>query len=54
MKALIGKDQNYKFCLHNLPNRNGEYLADFSLENSLSFLNIKLKKGKTMDLLQSK
>ena len=29
----INKDEN-KFCLHNLPNRNGEYLIDFSLENS--------------------
>ena len=31
MNAQIGKDENNKFCLHNFPNRNDEYLADFSL-----------------------
>ena len=40
----MGKDVKDKFCLHHLPNRNGEYLADFSLENSLSCLNPKFKK----------
>ena len=34
MNDQIGKDENYKFCLLNLPNRNGEYLSDFSLENN--------------------
>ena len=33
MKAQIGKDKNNIFCLHNSPNRNGEHLTDFSLEN---------------------
>ena len=28
----IGKDRHNNVCLHNSPNRNGEYLADFSLE----------------------
>ena len=46
MNAHIGKDRNNKFCLHNLPSRNGEYLAGFSLENSLACLNIKFKKKK--------
>ena len=46
MNALIGKDGNNKFCLHNLPKRNGEYLADFSLKNRLAYLNTKFPKGK--------
>ena len=29
MNAQICKDGNNKFCLHNLPKRNDEYLADF-------------------------
>ena len=54
MNVHIGKDENNKFCLHNTPNRNGEYLAEFSLENRLVWLNTKFqkKKGKTMDLYQ--
>ena len=44
MNAQIGKDENNKFSLHNLLNRNGEYLADFSLKNSLSCLNTKFQK----------
>ena len=34
MNAQIDKDEQNKLYLHNLPNRNGEYLADFSLEKS--------------------
>ena len=30
MNAQICKDGNNKFCLHNLPNKNGEYLADIT------------------------
>ena len=42
INAQIGKiDKNNKFCLHNLSNGNGEYLADFSLENRLACLNTK-------------
>ena len=44
MNAQIGKDERNKFCLHNLSNRNGEYLTDFSLENRLSCLNTKFRK----------
>ena len=36
MNAQISKDENNKLCFHNLPNRNGKYLTDFSLENNLS------------------
>ena len=32
MNAQIGKDRNNEFCLLNLPNRNSEHLADFSLK----------------------
>ena len=35
MNAQIGKDENNKFCLHNLSNRNEEYLANFLLKNRL-------------------
>ena len=44
MNAQIGKDENNKFCLYNLPNRNGKHQADFSLKNSLSCLNTKFQK----------
>ena len=44
MNAQIDKDENYKFCLHNLPNKNGKYLTDFSLKNSLSHQNTKFEK----------
>ena len=40
MNAQISKFENNKFSLSNLPNRNGEYLRDFSLENSHSCINI--------------
>ena len=33
MNAKIGKNVNNKFGLHNLSNRNGEHLTDFTLEN---------------------
>ena len=33
MNVQIGKDENNKFCLHNLSNRKGEHLTEFSLEN---------------------
>ena len=49
MNAQIGKDGNNKFGVHNLPNRNGEYLADFSVENSITYINTKFpprKKGR--------
>ena len=44
MDAHVGKDRNNKFCLHNLLNRNSEYLAKFSLENRLACLNTKFQK----------
>ena len=39
LNAQIGKVENNKFSMQNLPNRNGKYLTDFSLKNSLSCLN---------------
>ena len=33
----IGKDKNNKFCLHNQPNKNSKYLADF-FPRELSFI----------------
>ena len=44
MNSHIGEDENYKFDLHTFPNRNGEYEADFSFDNSLSCLNSKFTK----------
>ena len=54
MNAYIGKSEN-KSSLHNSPNRNGEYLANFSLKNRLVCLNTefqkkKKKEGKSMNL----
>ena len=46
MNAQIGKDNNNKFSFHSLPNRNGEHLAEFSLENGLVCLNTKYQKRK--------
>ena len=40
----IGKDENYKFRLPNLLKRNGEYLGEFSIENSFSCLKTKSNK----------
>ena len=45
MNAQIGKSENNKFCFYNLSNRNGEYLADFSLKNKLACLNTKFQKS---------
>ena len=44
INAQTGKNKNNTFCLHNLPIRNGAYLADFSLKNNLSHLNTKFQK----------
>ena len=46
MNAQIGKDKNNQFSLHNLSNRNGEYLGEFSLENRLPCLNTNFRKGR--------
>ena len=46
MNAQIGKNKNNKFCLHNSPNRNGEYPVEFSFKNKFLGLNIKLRKRK--------
>ena len=35
MNAQIGKSENNRFSLHNTSNRNGDLLAEFSLENRL-------------------
>ena len=44
MNAQIGKDGNNSFCSHNSPNRNEEYLASFSHENRLAYVNLKFQK----------
>ena len=44
MNAQIGKDADNEFGLQNLPNKNSEYLADFSLKNRFSCQNAKFKK----------
>ena len=44
INAPIGKNVNHKFSLHNSSNRNGEYLTDFTLENTLTYLNTKFQK----------
>ena len=46
INTQIGRQGNNEHCLQNSPNKNSEYLADFSLENSLSWLNIDSKKGR--------
>ena len=46
MNAQIGKNINNKFSLHNLSNRNGEHLTDFTLENRLTCLGTKFQKRK--------
>ena len=45
MNAQIGKNEN-KFFFHDLPNRNGKHLPDFSPENSFSCQNTKFQKRK--------
>ena len=44
MNSQIDKDENYKFCLDVLQNKNDKYQTDFSLENSLPCLNTKFQK----------
>ena len=46
MNAQVGKNLNNKFCLHNLSNRNGENLMDFTLENRITCLNTEFQKRK--------
>ena len=46
MNAQIGKDGNNKFFLYNSLKRNGLYLAEFSLDNRIAYLNNKLEKRK--------
>ena len=45
MNVHMGKDENI-FGLHNLPNRNNDYLAEVSLDNSFSCLKSELEKAK--------
>ena len=55
MDAQIGKEENDKFCLPNLPNRNGEYQADFHLRAVFHSKNLISIKGiETMDEYFSK
>ena len=44
MNGQIGRHENNKFRLHNSSNRNGENLAELSLENGLICLNTKSQK----------
>ena len=44
MNEQVGENENIKFDLYHLPNRNVDYLMGFSLKSSLSCLNNKLKK----------
>ena len=44
MNTQKGKNKNNKFCLYPYPNRNGEFLTDFSPENSLSCVTTKSSK----------
>ena len=46
MNAQIVKNENKKFSQHNMSNRNGEQLTDFSLENGLTCLKFQKRKGK--------
>ena len=39
MNAQIGKNENNKYSLHNTPNRNGQHLTEFIIENRLICLN---------------
>ena len=38
MDAQIGKDENNKFCIYKLLNRNGKHLREFLQENRLTCL----------------
>ena len=42
MNTKIEENGNHKYSLHNLSNRNGQNLRDFTIENSLICLNTKL------------
>ena len=44
MNALIGKNGNNKYSLHNTSNRNGQHLTDFMIENRLACLNTNYQK----------
>ena len=45
LNAQIGKNGNHKYSRHNSSNRNGEYLTNFTIENTLT--NLSTKKGET-------
>ena len=44
MNALIGKNGNHKYSLHNSSNRNGQHLTEFTIENRLTCLNTNFQK----------
>ena len=44
INAQIWKNGNHKYSLHNLSNRNGQHLIDFTIENRLTCLNTNFKK----------
>ena len=44
MNAQIGKNGNNKYSLHNMSNRNEQYLTDFMIENRLTCLNTNYQK----------
>ena len=46
MNTPISKNENNKFSLYNLSNRNEEHLTDLSLENGQTCLNTKFQKSK--------
>ena len=48
MNALIRKNGNHKYSLHNSSNRNGQHLTDFTIENRLTGLktNFQKREGK--------
>ena len=56
MNAHVVKDGNYKFSRQNLPNRIGEYLAVFAIENRPVCRNTKfqIRQRKIMNLFGPK
>ena len=44
MNAQIGKNENNKYSLHNMSNKNGQHLRDFMIENRLTCLNTNYQK----------
>ena len=48
MNTTIGKDENNKFDLPNLPNRNGEHETHFSPENNFSWLYTKFNSSRAI------